>query len=364
MKASRIAAIGLVAGATFWIASGALFPHKGDESDAAVLPVEAAQKPFRVAVITANLEPHSRKLVLSGRTEADKKVMATARGGGVITELRVRRGSHVEKDEIIAVLSDDAREAQVEQARAIVTQRRTELEAKRRLIESGNMPRLELVNLESQLKIAEAQLSAADAERERGFVRAPWAGIVTDVPVEVGQAAFSFQGREIAQIVALDPIIVVVEASERKLAGIRIGEAASIRLVTGETATGKVRFVSKSASPSTRTYRIEVEAPNPKGIIPDGITAEVAIPLAPVDATQVPRSALTFSSSGDIGVRTVDPQGSTAFTPVKVLEDDQNRMWVTGVAKGARVIVKGQDFVREGQTVEPIEASDTLSDRR
>ena len=57
-----------------------------------------------------------------------------------------------------------------------------------------------------------------------------------------------------------------------------------------------------SASPSTRTYRIEVEAPNPNGDIPDGITAEVAIPLAPVEAAQVPRSALTFSSAGDIGV--------------------------------------------------------------
>jgi multidrug efflux system membrane fusion protein len=364
MKASRIAALGLVAGATFWIASGALFPHRGDESDAAVLPTQAAQKPFRVAVIAADLVPHSRKLVLSGRTEADKKVMATARGGGVITELRVRRGSWVEKDDIIAVLSDDAREAQVAQARAMVTQRSTELDATRRLIESGNLPKLELVNLESQLKIAEAQLSAAEAERERGVIRAPWAALVTDVPVEVGQAAFSFQGREIAQLVALDPIIAVVEVSERKLAGISLGESAEIRLVTGETATGKVRFVSKSASPSTRTYRVEIEAPNPKGLIPDGITAEVAIPLAPVDATQVPRSALTFSSAGDIGVRTVDERGGVGFTPVKVLEDDQNQMWVTGVAKGARVIVKGQDFVREGQTVEPVDAADMLSDRR
>lgn len=364
MKASRIAAVGLVAAATFWIASGALFPHKGNESDAAVLPTEAAQKPFRVAVVTAEVTPHSRKLVLSGRTEADKKVMATARGGGVITELRVHRGSWVEKNEILAVLSDDAREAQVAQATAMVTQRSTELDAKRRLIESGNMPKLELVNLESQLKIAQAQLSAAEAERERGFVRAPWAGLVTDVPVEVGQAAFSFSGREIAQIVSLDPIVAVVEVSERKLAGIAVGERADIRLVTGETATGQVRFVSKSASPSTRTYRIEVEVPNPKRIIPDGITAEVAIPLAPVDATQVPRSALTFSSAGDIGVRSVNASGAVAFTPVQVAEDEQTQMWVTGIANGARVIVKGQDFVREGQVVEAVPAAEMLSDRR
>ena len=46
---------------------------------------------------TTSVVPHSRKLVLSGRTEADKKVMATARTGGVVTELKVRRGSRSRK---------------------------------------------------------------------------------------------------------------------------------------------------------------------------------------------------------------------------------------------------------------------------
>jgi multidrug efflux system membrane fusion protein len=232
------------------------------------------------------------------------------------------------------------------------------------LIENGTMPKLDLVRLESELKIAEASLAATRAERERGVVRAPWAGLVTEVPVEVGQAAFSMAGREIAQIVALDPIVAVVEVAERKLAGIQVGEKVDIRLVTGQTATGKIRFVSKSASASTRTYRIEVEASNPKGEIPDGITAEVAIPLMAVDAAQVPRSALTFSSGGDIGVRTVNDQGIVAFMRVNVIEDDQNQMWVTGVPNGTRVIVKGQDFVREGQKVEPVPVADIVSDRR
>ena len=31
-------------------------------------------------------------------------------------------------------------------------------------------------------------------------------------------------------------------------------------------------------------------------------------------------------------------------------------MWIGGVAEGARIIVQGQDFVREGQKVEPVEA--------
>jgi multidrug efflux system membrane fusion protein len=357
MKGARYVAVGLVAAAVAWIASGHLFPHHSAESQAAVRPGEAAAQPaFKVAAAAVKLVDHSQKLVLSGRTEADKKVAITARTGGILTELKVKRGQQVEKGDVIAVLSDEAREAQVAQARALFDQRKAELEARRKLIEMGSMPKLDLVNLESQFKAAEATLAAAVAERDRGVVRAPWAGVITDVPAEVGGAAFSMAGKEIATLVALDPMLVVVEVSERKLAGVKVGESAEVRLVTGQTAKGKIRYVAKSAIATTRTYRVEVQIDNKDRSVPDGITAEVAIALAPVPATRVPRSALTISSAGDIGVRIVGTGSKVEFVPVKVVEDEQNFMWVSGIANDMKVIVRGQDFVREGQLVEVMAA--------
>ena len=365
MKGSRITAVGLVAAAALWIASGHFMPHESAESRAAIRTGEGeAKKLFRVAIMSTKVEQHNLRLTISGRTEADKRVMVTARTGGVLTELRVKRGTAVKEGDVIAVLSDDARAAQVAQAESLVTQRRAELEAKRRLIVSGAMPKLDLVNLEAQLKAAEAALAGAEAERDRGVVRAPWSGVVTDLSVEVGQAAFSFQGRELLQLVSLDPMLAVVEVSERKLAGIKLGEEAEVHLVTGETFRGKVRFVSKTASQTTRTYRVEVELANPTGAIPDGITAEVLLAQAAVAATRIPRSALTISSSGDIGVRAVNEEGVVGFVPVRVAEDEQTFMWVTGIPDSARVIVQGQDFVREGQKVDTVVAGDVATSTR
>ena len=162
-------------------------------------------------------------------------------------------------------------------------------------------------------------------------------------------------------MVSLDPMLAVVEVSERKLAGVKVGDPAEVRLVTGETVKGKIRFVSKTASQSTRTYRVEVEVPNTDGTIPDGITAEVAVPLAPVEATRLPRSALTIASTGDIGVRVVSAEGVVAFVPIGIVEDEQTAMWVSGIADGTRVIVQGQDFVREGQKVEAVEAKEVTA---
>jgi multidrug efflux system membrane fusion protein len=359
MKGSRITAVGLVAASALWIASGHLLPRESAESNAAIRVSENPQKKlFRVAVTTATVEPHSRRLVLSGRTEADHKVTVTARTGGVLTELKVKRGSVVKAGDVIAVLSDEARESQVVQARSLVTQRQTELESKRKLIMTGAMPRLDLVNLEAALDASKAALAAAQAELERGVVRAPWAGVVSDLPVEVGKAAFSFAGADIASLIALDPMLAVVEVSERRLGGLKVGDMAAVRLVNGATAEGRVRFISKTASATTRTYRVEIELPNADGVIPDGITAEVTLPMTPAPATRVPRSALTFSSGGDLGVRTVSEEGIVSFAPVSVVEDEQSYMWVGGVTDGVRVIVQGQDFVREGQKVDTVPATE------
>lgn len=357
MKASRLTAIGMVAAAGLWIASGYLMPRDSAEGQAAMRAEESKAQPlFSVAVTTVRVEQHAPTLTLSGRTEADHKVNITARTGGVLTELRVKRGQHVEKGEVVAVLSDDARQAQVAQAEALVEQRKAELEAKRTLISSGALPKLDMVNLESQYKSAQASLGMARAELDRSIVRAPWAGVITDVPAEVGGAAFSMAGKEIATLVALDPMLAVVEVSERKLAGIKVGEQAQVKLITGHTVAGRVRYVSKSASATTRTYRVEVEMNNPDGKIPDGITAEVVVSLKPVPAVKVPRSALTISSAGDIGVRIAGDGDKVKFVPVQIVEDLQDTMWLSGIADGARVIVRGQDFVRDGQKVATVDA--------
>jgi multidrug efflux system membrane fusion protein len=364
MRASRVTAIALVAVAAVWIGSGHLLPRDSAEGQAAVRPAEIKEQPrFRVSVATAHVSQHGPALTLSGRTEADHKVTMTARTGGVLTQLLVQRGQHVKKDEIVAILSDEAREAQVAQAQALFDQRKAELDAKRLLIEKGTLPKLDLVNLEAQYKAAQAALASANAERDRGVVRAPWDGVITEVPAEVGGAAFSMAGKEIATLVALDPMLAVAEVSERKLAGIKVGEQAEVRLITGQTIPGRVRYVAKSASSTTRTYRVEVEMANADGKIPDGITSEVVLTLAPVPAAQIARSALTIASTGDIGLRVVDDSDKVVFMPVHIIEDGQDTMWVAGVNDGARVIVRGQDFVREGQLVAATDVNDKSASR-
>jgi multidrug efflux system membrane fusion protein len=352
MMWSRVLAVVVVIAATLWIGSG-VFGRTEDPAQADAAPAAEEIPPFRVGVTIAETENHARRIVLSGRTEADNRASAVARTAGSIVELKVRRGETVSEGDVVAVLSDEAREAQVAEAEALVAQRRTTLEAKLQLIEQGLTPANEREQLEADLRAAEAALALAQAEFERGQVTAPISGVVSDVPVETGVA---LQPNDVvAEIVALDPMLAVVEVAERQLAGVSVGDPAEVRLVTGATAEGVVRFISPTASEGTRTYRVDVVLDNAGGAIPDGITAEVEFELAPTEAVRIARSALTFSTDGALSVRTVDANGLVQTAPVEIVEDSHAEIWVAGIADGTRVIVQGQDFVNDGQVVEAVD---------
>jgi multidrug efflux system membrane fusion protein len=153
---------------------------------------------------------------------------------------------------------------------------------------------------------------------------------------------------------SLDPMLAVVEISERKLSGVKVGDRADVRFIDGGEVSGSVRFISNRASPQTRTYRIDVSLSNPNGLISDGVTTEVSLYLAAVDATKVARSALTFSAEGKLGIRAVNDKNTVTFIPVTLVEDQADYLFVAGIAPGSKIIVQGQDFVKEGQIVEAV----------
>jgi multidrug efflux system membrane fusion protein len=353
---SRILAAVIIVAATLWIGSGVLgrteTPTEGTEAAAA----PAAQPLFQVAIVTAKVEEHSRVLALSGRTEADNRARAVARTLGSIVELKVDRGDIVKEGDILATLSDEAREAQVAEAEAMVQMRKTDLEAKIKLIDRGVIAANDKNQIEADLRAAESALAQARAEHERGLIRAPISGVVSDVPVAAGQSLE--MNALVAEVIALDPMLAVAEVAERQLRDIKVGDAADVRLVTGQTANGTIRYVAATASGGTRTYRVEVEIDNADLSIPDGVTAEVEFKLSPVASARVPRSALTFSAAGELSVRVVGADGIVASIPVGIVEDARDEIWVSGPKDGAQIIVQGQDFVKDGQKVGTIDAAD------
>lgn len=353
----KLAAVGVLIGFSAWIVTGEFSSVGSAQSEAAAeaARIEQPAPPARtVAVLSPPHIMHSRAIRVAGLTEADKRAVLATRMPGIIEKLPVKKGDRVKEGDLIMQIDAEEVTAAVETARALLSQRQAEWEAAERLAKSGNLPKLQLDSSTSALASARSQLRTAEAALDRTFVRAPFAGIIDRVAVELG-SSIGERG-EVATLIALDPVIVQGEVSERDLHFITVGAKAEARLVNGDTVTGIVRYISRDASPQTRTFPLEVAIANPDGRIPAGMTTEVTLRAAPADAVVLPRSVVTLNRAGDLGIRAVDEASKVVFYPIDLIDDTQNGFVLGGIPKGVRIIVQGQDLVTDGDTVDAKEA--------
>ena len=184
-------------------------------------------------------------------------------------------------------------------------------------------------------------------ELNRTEVKAPFSGFIEQI---VKPGNFLERGQVCATIIQLNPIIFVAEVPEFNINKVETGQDVDIRLVTGEFVNGKLTFVSKSASPSTRTFKVESQIENKNGLVRDGITAEMTIKTKLVMAHKISPSILLLNDEGKIGIRSVE-NDIVKFHNITILEDSESGLWITGIPKELELIVQGQGFVEDNQRV-------------
>jgi multidrug efflux system membrane fusion protein len=355
----RIAAVLVLIGAAAWVGTGEFASvgshsaHAEGTAEAATVPAPEAPAEVEtkrtVAVVTPVFEDHARRINLSGATEPDKRAVLAARSEGIVAELTVAKGGMVAADALIMSLEGPEIVAQARIAEIALDQRERELKTAERLYSSGNTPEIQLTNARSARDSAAAQLTLAKAAQDRLTLIAPFAGLVDQVNIEKGEWVTS--GTPIATILSLDPIIVRAEVSELDIGEVHPGATAKVKLVNGLEMEGKVRFVAREASSDTRTFPVEIALPNPDGSIPSGMTATVDIFAAPTRAVKIPRSVITLSEQGEIGVRVVGDDNIARFAAVGIVDDTEDGLVVTGIPENVRIVVAGQDLVRDGEEV-------------
>jgi multidrug efflux system membrane fusion protein len=356
-KFHKVAAVAVLVATAAWVATGEFSSVGSAASESAPAPTKPEEKPApvrTVAVIDPPRVTHSRAIRVAGHTDADKRAELASRAAGIVAELPVKLGTHVKAGDLIIRLEAEGKVAAVETAKQLLAQREAEAEAVKKLAQSGSVAKLQLDNALSALAAARSQLEAAEADLARNELRAPFDGVVDAVKVELGSSIQA--GAPVATVLNLDPILAIGEVSERDLAHIKTDDQAKVRLVNGNEVEGKVRYVSRDATPATRTYRVEVAVPNADGKIPAGMTAEVTLLAEPVEATVLPRSVVTLSASGDLGIRAVDPDNKVVFYPIDIVDDTPNGLVLAGIPADVRIIVAGQQMITEGDTVKPVEA--------
>lgn len=343
---------GAIAGAVilFFIIGGIVTSLGSDDKKAAA----AAAKTEKVAdpLVQVSTVPQAlRPYVVSvrGRTEANRTVVVRAETAGPVAATPAREGAFVSRGAVLCRISTDARQATLDQARALLRTRQLEKEASDRLAAQGYRSQTQVLQAQANLDGATAQVRQAEVLLDQVNIRAPFSGVFDRRDAEIG--TYLAPGGACGTMIQLDPMVIVTDVAERDVGGIRVGATATATLVSGEILSGRVRLVARDADPATRTYRVEIETPNPGGRARAGLSAEVKINTGSGPAHLVPTTTLVLDSAGRQGVRYVIAGDRVAFAPVTVLDETPEGVWITGLTGDARVITAGQSYVSEGQKV-------------
>jgi multidrug efflux system membrane fusion protein len=359
--------------------------------------VEDGPARVQVVAMTSRAQEVDTAVLLRGRTEAAREVEVRAETSGRIVNEPLRKGALVEKGDLLCRIDPGTRDVALEEARARLREARARLpeararvdEAEARLAEARineraaralseggfaaetrvagaaaalssaraqvETARTGLETAAATVQGAEAAVAAAETEIERLSITAPFGGALESDTAELG--ALMQPGQVCATVIQLDPIRLVGFVPEAQVERVAQGADAAAELVSGSTVEGEVTHVARSADPQTRTFRVEITAPNPDLAIRDGQTAEIAIEADGAPAHLLPASALTLDDRGRLGVRTArsDPGSGgdvAAFVPVSLIRDTTRGVFVIGLPEETRVIVVGQEYVTEGVAID------------
>jgi len=357
IRSSFVIAIAIGAIIVAWMASGSVGQSdSNDDTQADSAGDQQVAVSVRVATLTA--QNRDASLTIRGQTSALRKVTLRAETQGIIAELPVERGEHVVEGDIICQIAINDREARVAEARALLDQREAEYTAAQELGERGYRSDIQRAGALAARDSARATMRAAEVELERTRIRAPFDGILDDRGVNVGD--YMSPGAACGVVVDQDPFLIVGQVSERDVSKLTVGSPGVGRLIDGTRVHGTIRFIGTQADPATRTFRVELEVANEDSMLRDGMTSDIVVPIRSVEAHLISSSILSLSDLGEVGVKVIDEDNVVHFMPVEVIEDAGDGFWVRGLPHTARVITVGQEFVVDGERVNPVEVGEEV----
>lgn len=361
----------------------------------AVVPILAAcgskqaapQDPGAVPVTVVTLVPETVTLTreLPGRATPYLVAEVRPQVNGIIEKRLFTEGGMVEAGQPLYQIDDatyraDYASAEAALARARANLNSAQLAARRSegLVAINAVSQQDHENDMAALKVAEADVAAAEAALQSarvtlGYARitAPISGRIGKSTVTQGALVTANQAAPLATVQQLDPIYVDLTQSSAELLELRKALAAgtlegtrdlpvTILLEDGTKygQEGKLAFSEVTVDPTTGSYALRVVVPNPENVLLPGVYVRALIGSGVRrDALLVPQQGITRDPKGHTTALVVGADGKAESRAVEVSRTVGDRWLVEGgLAAGDKVIVEGLQKVRPGAPVQATEA--------
>ncbi len=330
-------------------------------------PVEPPAPPRPALVIIAGKADINQGMALVGEVKSRYESNQAFRISGKIVERKAEVGAQVKKGQVLARLDITdtqfnvaAATADVRAAEANYVLAKSEVERQRQLVSKNFITPSALDKYEAELKTAEARVNQTKAQAAVSGNQSRYTslvadrdGVITQIHAEPGQVVEA--GEMVTQIVDTRQIEVQVAVPESRMANVKIGNKAIIKLWADRSNSyqGTVREIAPAADSATRTFNVRVKFDAPDGKVLLGMTAGVRFADNADTEIIVPNSAVT-QKNGQTLVWVVDKNGIANPRPVSIGNFTEQGVAIRqGIQAGEMVAIVGVHTLVKGQQVTP-----------
>jgi membrane fusion protein (multidrug efflux system) len=251
---------------------------------------------------------------------------------------------------LIATLQDSLLQAELRKATAQQQQAQQDLQRLARLAERKLSSDDELGRARTALQVAEAEQNLLQTRLEHTRIRAPFAGLISERPMEPGDVAPKHA--HLLTLIDPDSLIAEADASELLLPNLKKGDKVEIRIDALRRAPypGHILRIHPHINPLTRLGRIEVAFEKAPPQAKAGQMAHLTFTIPARERLLVPFSALQRDRSGEFLYRlhTGKAQRQRVVSGIRIgelveIED--------GVQTGDRVVIRGFMGLRDGKAI-------------
>jgi membrane fusion protein (multidrug efflux system) len=304
--------------------------------------------PMPVDVDVARRESVVDAVRATGRIEAVQAVDLRPDEQGRITALLFREGQSVARGTPLVKIDDEMLRAQADRARADRDLARQQLERVRRLRAENASSPADMERAEAAARSGEAALALLELQIARTTVRAPFAGVIGQRFVSMGD--YVTTSTRLLTLQTVDPQRAVIEVPERYAGALRPGQTVEFTVAAqpGRTFRGQVEFIDPVVQDTNRTIMVKARASNPDRVLRPGmfIEARLATRTRP-NAVVVPEDAIQPLRTANIVWAVVDGKASRRVVQLGTRSQGVVEV-LSGLSAGEQVVVGGLERMGEG----------------
>jgi RND family efflux transporter MFP subunit len=313
------------------------------------------KEPINVGVLTVTPMSSQYYNVYVGEINASGSAVISTNHSGILEAINVQQGTHVNRGDVLAEVISKNVQASYDISHASLRQAEDGYERVKKVHESGTVPDVKLVEIETQLEKARAAAKSAEESLEECRIKAPFNGTVSEVFVEQGIQVNP--GTAILKLVDLSTIEVSIPVPEGEIGRIKIGQKALIDVpalnITGIEAHVELKGVT-AASPS-HTYRCTLVPEKKQTNLYPGMVCKVRLSEVTESLRiRIPASAVEMDSNGRFVWVVNDGVVGRKYVTVDGYQE-QGVIISSGLEPGDKVIVKGSAKVSTGMKVNSVE---------